>query len=142
MNMIWQILALSVIALTCVVAFRYGGTDERLAAIGFIVAVIASNMVSDSSYTHTEGGVLVVDVALFFGLLVLSLRSDRFWPMWAAAFQLVGTMVHFASMSQTGDFAWAYFVALIFWTYPVVIALLAGTWLEGRNRREWEMNAR
>ena len=140
--MIWQILALSVIALTCVVAFRYGGTDERLAATGFIVAVIASNVVSDSSYTHTESGVLVVDVALFFGLLVLALRSDRFWPMWAAAFQLVGTMVHFASMSQTGNFAWAYFVALIFWTYPVVIALLAGTWLEGRNRREWEMSAR
>jgi hypothetical protein len=29
---------------------------------------------------------------LFLGLLALALVSDRFWPMWAAAFQLVGTM--------------------------------------------------
>jgi hypothetical protein len=140
--MLWQILALSVLAISCGVALRWGGFDERLAAIGLMVAVIVSNIVTDGSYGHTETGVLVVDVSVFFGLLVLALRSDRFWPMWAAAFQLVGTMVHFGSMSQTGDFAWAYFVALIFWTYPVFIALMAGTWLEGRNRREWEMNAR
>ena len=30
---------------------------------------------------------------------------------------------------------WAYAVGLIFWSYAVIAALLAGTWLEGRNRR-------
>ena len=79
---------------------------------------------------------------MFFGLLVLALRSDRFWPMWAAAFQLVGTMVHLGSMSQTGDFEWAYYVALTFWTFPVFIALMAGTWFEGRNRRAVGIEAR
>jgi hypothetical protein len=54
--------------------------------------------------------------------------------MWAAAFQLVGTMVHIASMTETGDFAWAYAVGLIFWSYPVLIALMVGTWMEGRYR--------
>lgn len=140
--MLWQILGISALALSCFVALRWGGRDEKIAAFGFMAAVIASNWVTDGSYGHTETGVLIVDVSLFFGLLVLALRSDRFWPMWAAAFQLVGTMVHFASMSQTGDFAWAYYVALIFWTYPVVLALMAGTWFEGRSRREWEANAR
>ncbi len=139
--MFWQVLALVIIGFSCFVALRWGGFDERIAAIGFIIAVIASNSVSDGSYGHTETGVLVVDVSLFFGLLVLALRSDRFWPMWAAAFQLVGTMVHLGSMSQTGNFAWAYYIALIFWTFPVFIALLAGTWFEGRFRRQWELNA-
>lgn len=140
--MLWQILGFAALGLSCFVALRWGGMDEKIAAVGFIIAVIATNTVTDGSYGHTETGVLVVDVAVFFGLLVLALRSDRFWPMWAAAFQLVGTMVHFASISQTGDFAWAYYVALIFWTFPVFIALMAGTWLEGRSRREWELNAR
>ena len=40
-------------------------------------------------------------------------------------------------MTETGNFAWAYAVGLIFWTYPVLISLMAGTWLEARHRRQW-----
>ena len=133
--MLWPLLGFLTLALSCGVGFIWGGSDERIAAAGLTIAVVASNIVGDGKYTHTESGVLVVDVLLFFGLLALALYSDRFWPMWAAAFQLVGTMFHFAAMTQTGNFHWAYFVALIFWTYPVFIALAAGTWLEGRFRR-------
>jgi hypothetical protein len=140
--MFWSILGLAAAAGSCFAALRWGGSDERIAAVGFIIAVIASNVVSDGSYGHTETGVLVVDVSVFFGLLVLALRSDRFWPMWAAAFQLVATMVHIGSLSQSGNFEWAYYVALTFWSYPVFVALGAGTWLEGRTRRQWELQAR
>ncbi|GGE06139.1 hypothetical protein GCM10011529_10660 [Polymorphobacter glacialis] len=133
--MLWQLLGFAALAISCGVAMKWGGFDERVAAFGLILAVIASNFVGEGKYLHTENGVLVVDVLLFGGLLLLALKSDRFWPMWAAAFQLVGTMIHFASMSQTGN-GWAYFVALIFWTFPVFIALAVGTWLEGRFRRD------
>ena len=133
--MVLQILSMAFVFLCCGVAWRWGGKDERFTAIGVAVAVIASNIVTDGSYAHTESGVLIIDMTVFGGLLVLALKSDRFWPMWAAAFQMVGIMVHFASIPQAGDFAWAYYVALIFWTYPVFIALAAGTWLEGRFRR-------
>jgi hypothetical protein len=138
----WQYIGIAVLILSCLAAIKWGGSDERVAGFGILAAVIVSNVVSDGSYGHTETGVLYVDVALFFGLLVLALRSDRFWPMWAAAFQLVATMVHVGSMTQTGDFAWAYYVALTFWTFPVFVALLAGTWFEGRFRRQWELEAR
>ena len=134
--MIWQIFGFAALAASCFCALKLGGFDERLAASVLLVAVVASNTVSDGSYAHTETGVLIVDILLFFSLLVLALRSDRFWPMWAAAFQLVATMVHVGSISQTGDFEWAYYVALTFWTYPVFIALMVGTWLEGRSRRD------
>jgi hypothetical protein len=130
------------LAFSCGIALHWGGSDERLAAIGLIIAVIISNIVTDGSYKHTETDILVVDISVFFGLLVLALRSDRFWPLWAAAFQLVGTMVHFANISQAGESAWAYFVALVLWTFPVFIALIVGTWLEGRSRREAEALAR
>lgn len=133
--MLWSIITLLTIGACCAYALRWGGLDERLAAIGGLLAVLASNLVTDRLYTHTESGVLAVDVALFIGLLVLALRSDRFWPMYAAAFQLVGTMFHFASMTQTGNVEWAYYIALVFWTFPVFFALAAGTWFEGRFRR-------
>ena len=120
------------------VAWKWGGLDERLAALGFIAATVASNLANQSSYLKTETGILAIDILLFAGLLALALRSDRFWPMWAAAFQLVGTTVHLASMVETGSFAWAYAVGLIFWSYPVMISLTLGTWFEGRYRqRGW-----
>ncbi|OYU15858.1 MAG: hypothetical protein CFE37_03580 [Alphaproteobacteria bacterium PA4] len=132
--MFGQFLGLAALLGSCLMAWRWGGTDERLAAGAFLAATLISNIAAASGFAHVENGVLLVDVVLFFGLLALALRSDRFWPMWAAAFQLVGTMFHFASMAETGKFAFAYFVALAFWSYPVMIALGVGTWLEGRHR--------
>ena len=127
----------SVLALigSCGFAWKWGGIDEKLTASALMVATVASNLADTTAFVRTETGMLVVDGLLFLGLVVLALRSDRFWPMWAAAFQLVGTMFHFASMTETGDFAWAYYIALIFWSYPVMIALGVGTWFEGRHRR-------
>ncbi|WP_353198715.1 hypothetical protein [Sandarakinorhabdus sp.] len=116
------------------VAVHWGGRDERLTAGAFFIATTLSWLL-DNQYQGTQIDVLAVDFGLLLGLLGLALTSDRFWPMYAAAFQLVGTVVHVASMTETGDFAWAYAVGLIFWSYAVVAALLAGTWLEGRQRR-------
>ena len=133
--MLGQILGVAALLGSCAVALKWGGFDERLAAGGFVLATIATNIADGRVFDSTATGILMVDVLLFFGLLVLALRSDRFWPMWAASFQLVGTMFHFASMAETGNFAWAYYIALAFWTYPVFIALGLGTWFEGRHRR-------
>ncbi len=122
------------IVLSMTIAFRWGGREEKLAAAAMLVAIVASNFAISGRYHHTEIGLFAVDFALFAGLLLLALRSDRYWPMWAAAFQLVATMVHFGSLVETGNFAWAYYAALIFWSFPVFIALGAGSWLEGRYR--------
>ena len=132
--MLFEIVGLVTLGLASVLAFRFGGRDEQMAAIAFIGATLASRLVN-TNYVHMESSVLLVDAVLLFGLILLALKSDRFWPMYAAAFQLVGTVVHVASMVETGNFAWAYAVGLIFWSYAVMAALMAGTWLEGRNRR-------
>ena len=132
--MLFQVLGWTALGGSCVLAWRLGGFDERVAALCFVVATIASNLANQSNYGNTETGVLIIDLALLGCLVALALRSDRFWPMWASAFQLVGTTVHIASMAETGDFAWAYAVGLIFWSYPVMITLMVGTWLEGRFR--------
>lgn len=132
--MVFTILLVVMLTSSCFIAWQWGGWEERIVAVAFVLASLASNAANNSLYTHTETGILFVDLAVFAGLVVLALRSDRFWPMYAAAFQLVAVTVHVASMTEHGNFAWAYAVALTFWTYPVLIALMAGTWLEGRFR--------
>lgn len=131
----WIILGTSFLIAACFMAWRWGGRDEQLAAFGFAVATLASNLANQHHYVSPEVGVLGVDLMVLAGLVVLALKSDRFWPMYAAAFQFVGTVVHVASFTEHGDFAWAYAVGLIFWSYAVMVALMAGTWLEGRRRR-------
>ena len=130
----FPIIGILALVAACYLAYKYGGFDEQITAGAFVAATIISRIVQ-TNYAHTETGVLVVDLALLAGLVVLALRSDRFWPMYAAAFQFVGTLVHIGSMTEQGDYAWAYAVGLVFWSYPVMAALMAGTWLEGRNRR-------
>lgn len=132
--MFFEILGVVTVVAAALLAFGWGGRDEQLAAIGFLAATLATRMIH-ADYNHMEYGVLAVDFGLLLGLLALALTSDRFWPMYAAAFQLVGLLVHVGSMTENGNFAWAYAVGLIFWTYAVIAALMAGTWLEGRNRR-------
>jgi hypothetical protein len=129
------ILGLAFLVAACFMAWRWGGRDEQFAAFGFAMATLASNLANQHLYASPEVGVLGVDLMVLAGLVVLALKSDRFWPMYAAAFQFVGTVVHAASFTENGNFAWAYAVGLIFWSYAVMLALMAGTWLEGRARR-------
>lgn len=132
--MIWETLGLVTLAVACVLAFRHGGRDEQWTAIACIAATLASRIVN-TNYSHMESTILLIDGAMLTGLLLLALKSDRYWPMYATAFQLVGLVVHIGSLTETGDFANAYAVGLIFWSYAVMAALMAGTWLEGRSRR-------
>jgi hypothetical protein len=131
--MLFTLFATSVLVGSSIFAWRIGGVDERFAATAFLVTTLATNAANSNNYAKTETGVLLIDAVLLAGLVTLALRSDRFWPIWAAAFQLVGNSVHFASMAETGDFAWAYAVGLIFWSYPVIIALMVGIWREARH---------
>nr|WP_310522738.1 hypothetical protein [Polymorphobacter sp.] len=133
--MLLNLLGLTALVSAALFAWKWGGFDERIAAFGFVASTVITKFATLNNYGNTEIGVLLVDAMLLCGLLILALRSDRFWPMWAAAFQLIGVTVHVASMTETGNFAWAYAVGLIFWSYPVLIALMAGTWLEARYRR-------
>lgn len=132
--MFWEILGLLTLAAASILAFRFGGRDEQWTAIACIAATLASRIVN-TSYHHMEMNILMIDGGLLLGLVLLALKSDRFWPMYAAAFQLVGLVVHIGSLTETGNFAGAYAVGLIFWSYAVMAALMAGTWLEGRARR-------
>lgn len=134
METVWEVTGVVAVATAAVVAFRHGGRDEQIAAAALVIATIVSRLFH-ATYAHVELSVLAVDVTLLLGLVALALTSDRFWPMYAAAFQLLGTIVHVASMTEAGDFAWAYAVGLIFWSYAVMATLMAGTWVEGRRRR-------
>ncbi len=143
--MVAQISVILIFLITCAIALRWGGFEERLTAGAFILNAVITNVLdfgNRTRYSQVQTFELYADLALLALLLVLALRSDRFWPMWATAFQLVLILVHAGSGFQTGNFAWAYYVALIFWSFPLMLTLAAGTWLEARQRRLWDVEFR
>lgn len=119
---------------TCAIALYYGKANERLTAVTLIAASLASPIVEQSGFLHVELGIFAVDLWVGMFLLTLALQSDRFWPMWAAAFQMVGLSVHLLRMLGPLINPFAYSAMAAIWSYPVLLTLLIGTIFEGRKR--------
>jgi hypothetical protein len=87
--------------IVCLYAFRRGGWAERLAAIGIILATYLTVLVLSPlavRFQHVEWRVFIVDAGLFLLLMFITLRSEKYWPMWLAATHGVGMLSHFAPL--------------------------------------------
>ena len=134
MNLL-QILYLGVLLLTVGVALWRGGWPERSAAVAVLLASFASPLVESNLFASPEYGILAVDLMLLGWLGALALFTDRFWPLWATGFHLVGTIVHVARMVDPTVVPPAYAIGQVFWSYPVLAALASGALVEARERR-------
>ena len=121
------------LALVVVVTTR-GRSDERASAAVLILASLLSPLVSAHRFHAPELGVMLVDFAVLAWLVRTALTSDRYWPLWAAGFQVVGVMIHFARLVAPDIWVLAYSNAEIFWAYPVYFALMIGAALEAPAR--------
>ena len=77
---------------------------------------------------------MLVDLAVLACFVVVALRSDRFWPLWVAGLQLTTSIGHLLKGIDQDLLPRAYGAALQFWSYPILLILVAGTWR--RHRRE------
>jgi len=119
---------------SCGIALWKGGWPERSGAIAIFAASTASPLVESSLFASPEYGILAVDLMLLGWLGALALFSDRFWPLWAAGFHLVGTIIHVARMVDPSVMPSAYAIGQVFWAYPVLLALASGTLVEAPRR--------
>jgi len=122
---------LSLLIACCGFAYLRGGAPERIGAaimaIGSFLTVAALSTLAER-YRSVELGVFLVDVATLFALLVLALRANRYWPLWVAALQLVATTAHAVKLVDPEVIRRAYAFALVFWSYPILLLIMLGTW--------------
>ena len=112
------------------VAFYFGERDEKLVAVSLIVAAIASPLAEVPSFDTLQYGLLLVDTGLLLFLAIVALQSDRYWPMFAAGFQLATVFFHIARGTGAKILPAAYADSLVFWGYLVIAALVVGTLTE------------
>jgi hypothetical protein len=119
-------------------AFWRGGKWERLGALtllaGSILTLIAVSAAS-RRFADVETGILLVDAAVLAAFLAIALRSDRYWPLWTAALQLIGLLGHFAKLADLEMPRNGYGFLQAFWSYPMMLTILVGTWNQHRARR-------
>jgi hypothetical protein len=109
-----------------------GGAPERIGAtillVGSALTLLAVTAAPAHRFVSVELGILAVDVATLIAFLVLALYAERFWPLWITALQAIGTAGHAVKLVDPQILRWGYAFALAFWSYPMLLLLVAGTW--------------
>lgn len=105
---------------------RCGRWPERIGLTIIIVGSIATALVGRSDlWKGTEIGILVVDVAVLATFLMIVGLTNRFWPLWVSAFQLVSVTSHLARLLKPSTLPLAYAVAEQVWSYAMIVLLVA-----------------
>jgi hypothetical protein len=133
LQQIWMVCMLAVAAMS----WWRGRWPERTVAFGMFVASIATALFQNTSNVNGhQWADLLVDVAYFALLAWVALRSDRWWPLWAAAFQLINVVLYVARLADERVGAKAPFMATVIWSYLILIAVVVGVWTRDRTRTE------
>ena len=127
----------AIVILICAYAWWRGRAEEKVAATACLVAIIATRLlISPQSvrYSGVEIGLFWIDAAMLATFVAIALYSKRFWPLWAAGFQLTVSMSHGLKAIELDLLPRAYAAAAVFWSYPILLVILVGTWRTHRRR--------
>lgn len=127
----------ALLLVTCGYALWRGRKYEQLSALVFLTASVVSVLARSpmhERYLTVERSDLLIDSLVLVALIAIALRSDRFWPLWAAGLQLTISMSHVLKAIQPDLLPLAYAAAERFWSYPTLIILFIGAWRQHRRR--------
>ena len=123
----------------CLYAWLRGGWDERIVAVTCLAGTVATMLAVSPlhrRYSGVEEGLLLVDLAVLAGFVTVALRSKRFWPLWVAGLQLTTFIGHVLKGVDQDLLPRAYGAALQFWSYPILVIVLVGTYRHHRRLRQ------
>jgi hypothetical protein len=131
-----QQIGLIFVVLAAGYALWRGGRPERVCGAAMLAAWLASPyVVSRRDWVDPQWAVAAIDLSLFALLGWYALRSNRYWPMWAAALLGLGLVMHVTMLVDPRIVPRAYLTANVIWSYLVVLALVVGTALEAPRAR-------
>ena len=128
----------SILLATCGYALWRGRSDERTAAGVCLLATLATQFVMpppSQRYHFVDVELVLIDIAVLAAFVAVAVRSERFWPLWIAGLQLTISISHVLKTIDQALIPTAYAAAAVFWSYPILIIILVGTW-RGHQRRK------
>lgn len=120
----------------CGYAIWRGGRPERI--VGWTVLLVwtfSPFLINTRDWVDPQWADAALDLVVLAILLWLALTSNRYWPMWAAAFHGIGVLMHATMLIDRRVPPWSYRTAAAIWSYVLLLTLVAGTAIEARGRR-------
>ena len=115
----------------CGYALARGGRPEKLCAMMMLVATAFTMAIFPEvkgRFAELEVGLFAADLVLLLAFVGLALAADRYWPMWISSMQLVAVMSHVVGAILGERVPLAYAVAVVLWSYPMVVMLALATY--------------
>jgi hypothetical protein len=125
----------TLLLLCCTFAATAGKLAGRIGALMILTASCATSLVYQwSSWSNVHIPILTIDVLLLAGLYILALRSNAYWPIWAAGFHLISVAAHVATMLVPEYRVSIYWSFGSIWSLFVLMAMVVGIALDrGRD---------
>lgn len=127
---------LGITVAVCGGAFWKGGREEQAAAAGLLLSLLVTVVLRDPRWLGPQWAAFGADVCLLMLLTWIALRSPRYWPLAAAAFQLLCVATHLARIADPGVRGWAYATGQVIFSQWVFFAVGIGvinTWRRNRH---------
>lgn len=118
----------------CAYAFFLGGWEGRWTTIIVLLASVATMLANEwiRSYWHdqfwvsTNAAVLLVDFLTFLAMFAIAAKSEKWWTVWVAAFQLNSVVAHFATIVDPAFSAIIYQGYEGMWAIPLLFFMVLG----------------
>jgi len=119
----------------CALAAFSGGRSGQWGCAIMLTGSGASLAAAWANPRWTDAPFLVfwVDVACSLAFIALALWSPRYWPIWAASFQLVATLFHLARFVSPHVSPMVYQALQTMWTIPLIVVMALGIMLDHRR---------
>lgn len=113
-------------------AWVRGGRPERFVAASLAAVDLTMVLLSAGIWHRFQLAPVMLDALLLAILFHQALTSNRWWPMAAAAFQVVAVSARIAPTVDPLTRSIAAYVGVVGWDYLTLSALVVGTVFEGR----------
>ncbi|QMW23718.1 hypothetical protein [Sandaracinobacteroides saxicola] len=131
--MTWnEILFAAVLFPICFYAVWKGSAPERLAVVTILAASFLTPFTDRAGFDRVEKGILLIDMGVMVSFGGIAFTANRFWPLYATAFQSESVLIHALHISPVPN-PLVYADSIAIWAYPVLVALALGTWRESRK---------
>jgi hypothetical protein len=122
-------------------ALWQGDREEQIAAGGVLMSWAITVALRDRSWIGTQWAAFAADFGLLLLITAISLRTPRYWPLVAAAFQLICVLIHVARIVDPKVHAWAYATGQVIFTQLYIWAVGVGVFNTWRARRQFARTA-
>lgn len=124
-------------SLSCGFVWLHGQAEGRKAVGLFVIATLLTWIAQamDTQWRQTHWPLLAVDAAYLVAVYIFALRSDRYWPLWITAFQLLTVATHLATIIAPDYLPRIYSAIATFWVVPLLLSMVAGVYLDHREFR-------